>query len=329
MKSLGLGPYALTMGAASALLAGCGGSQPPIGAPGAMPQSRAVAGQATHGKSRMRPRTSSGALIYAVGGCNGTCVLSYPSGAFVQALPSGGAAICSDSAGNVFIPGDSKVVEYAHGGTSPIVTLTLPGDIAGGCAVDPGTHNLAVVIGGSSDGDLAVFANATGTPTVYSTGLHSEYCTYDRDGNLFVDGYSQADYALAELPKNGDSINIFPLDQSLGYPGELQWVNSYLTYESTDATNPKISRLSVSGSNVTVKGSTPLRNAIRKLTQSWVYGDKILVPFNKVGSRVNLIGIWKYPKGGKATHIIKNFGSYQKRTIFFQGVTVSVAPARR
>jgi hypothetical protein len=34
MKSLGLSRFALAMGAAAALLAGCGGSQPPIGAPG-------------------------------------------------------------------------------------------------------------------------------------------------------------------------------------------------------------------------------------------------------------------------------------------------------
>ncbi len=40
MKSLGLSRYALAISAASTLLAGCGGSQPPIGAPGAMPQSR-------------------------------------------------------------------------------------------------------------------------------------------------------------------------------------------------------------------------------------------------------------------------------------------------
>jgi hypothetical protein len=42
MKSLRFGRYALAMSAASALLAGCGGSQQ-IGAPGAMPQSRAIA----------------------------------------------------------------------------------------------------------------------------------------------------------------------------------------------------------------------------------------------------------------------------------------------
>jgi hypothetical protein len=38
MKSLGLGRVALCICATAAMLAGCGGSQPPIGAPGAMPQ---------------------------------------------------------------------------------------------------------------------------------------------------------------------------------------------------------------------------------------------------------------------------------------------------
>jgi hypothetical protein len=37
MKSLDFGRYALSSCVALAMLAGCGGSQPPIGAPGAMP----------------------------------------------------------------------------------------------------------------------------------------------------------------------------------------------------------------------------------------------------------------------------------------------------
>jgi len=39
MRALDVGRYALSSCAAAALLAGCGGSQPPIGAPGALPQS--------------------------------------------------------------------------------------------------------------------------------------------------------------------------------------------------------------------------------------------------------------------------------------------------
>ena len=43
---------------AAALLAACGGSQPPIGAPGAIPQSPAIAQHATRGKSWMLPGAS-------------------------------------------------------------------------------------------------------------------------------------------------------------------------------------------------------------------------------------------------------------------------------
>jgi hypothetical protein len=39
MKISDFGRYALSSCVAATMLAGCGGSQPPIGAPGAMPQS--------------------------------------------------------------------------------------------------------------------------------------------------------------------------------------------------------------------------------------------------------------------------------------------------
>jgi phospholipase C len=55
MKSFDLGRFALSISAAVAFLAACGGSQPPIGAPGAMPQSRASATQADRGGSWMAP----------------------------------------------------------------------------------------------------------------------------------------------------------------------------------------------------------------------------------------------------------------------------------
>ena len=181
--------YALTGCVATAMLAGCGGSQPPIGASGAMSQTLAVATQADRGTSWIAPAKSSGALIYAVGGCGGTCVVSNPAGELVGTLPTGGAGICSDSGGNVFIADDNNVVEYAHGGTSPIATLSLPGDDAAGCSVDPTTRNLAVVFVGSG-GDIAIFADAAGMPTLYNSGLESLYCGYDNNGNLFVDGFS-------------------------------------------------------------------------------------------------------------------------------------------
>ncbi len=48
MKSFGPGSYAISGGVAFALLVGCGGSQPPIGGPGPMPQNSAMARTVVH-----------------------------------------------------------------------------------------------------------------------------------------------------------------------------------------------------------------------------------------------------------------------------------------
>ena len=53
MKSLDFGRYVLGGFAAAAMLTGCGGPQPPIGAPGTMPQSRAIATHSERGGSWM------------------------------------------------------------------------------------------------------------------------------------------------------------------------------------------------------------------------------------------------------------------------------------
>jgi len=49
------------------MLAACGGSQTPIGAPGAMPQSRAIATHAQHGGSWMLPEAKGRDLLYVRG----------------------------------------------------------------------------------------------------------------------------------------------------------------------------------------------------------------------------------------------------------------------
>ena len=77
-------------------------------------------------------------LIYVTGGCDGTCVVSYPDGEIVGSLDVGfglNSGVCSDSRGNVYIADNSTtssttnsaVVEYTHGGTTPIATFDLPG----------------------------------------------------------------------------------------------------------------------------------------------------------------------------------------------------------
>src|SRR5579871_2302761 len=64
MKGLGLGRNALCSCVAAAVLTGCGGSQPPIAAMGAMPQSSAAVTQAKHRGSWMLPEAKNDDLLY-------------------------------------------------------------------------------------------------------------------------------------------------------------------------------------------------------------------------------------------------------------------------
>jgi hypothetical protein len=106
--------------------------------------------------------------------------------------------------------------------------------------------------------------------------------------------------------------------------GQIQWDGKYITWETVDK-NAKVSRLSVVGSTVSVVGTTTF-DTKHKAFQSWISGGNIILPYNIRGSRPNVVGVWKYPKGGKVVSAIKKFDSYKKRTISFQGVTLSVQP---
>ena|ERR1700729_4426151 len=323
MKTSALSRYALAIGAAAALLTGCGGSQPPIGAPGAVPQSRSVAKHADRSGSWMLPEAKSEDLVYAEGGgCGGVCILSYSDGMLVGsiALSGGVGGDCSDSQGNVFITNGTQVLEFAHGGTSPIATLALPGTDAVACGVDPKTGNLAVIFGGGSAGNIAIFANATGSPTLYTAGIGPYFCGYDNNGNLFVDGLYSRQIALVELLYRSASFTPLTINGDVGDPGQIQWDGSYITYEGRVPHHIKISRLSVSGTTVNVVGTTHLKD-VRFAHQSWLAASRVILPYSTQGFDSNKISVWRYPKGGKA---VVKFGNFGQQTQFL-GVTLSKA----
>ncbi len=116
----------VTLGIVVALLTACGGTNTALN--GAVPSGAAAR---SHKASE-----SYGDLLYALGsksGYSGTYVrvYAYPRGELVQQFPLHAYAVtlCSDAKGDVFFPAltknkqQSKVVEYAHGGTKPIATL--------------------------------------------------------------------------------------------------------------------------------------------------------------------------------------------------------------
>lgn len=159
--------------------AGCGGSQPPIGAPGeAQPSVRqsspfsdarrnAVAGAKNdESSSWMAPDVQTQDLLY-VTNTKTVTVYSYPKGKLegtlrVGYLPHGE---CVDKKGDVFVTNldNAQIVEYAHGGKKPILVLHSPSSDPAGCAIDPTTGDLAVSsLGFGPYGSVAIYKRARG-----------------------------------------------------------------------------------------------------------------------------------------------------------------------
>lgn len=168
--------------------------------------------------------------------------------------------------------------------------------------------------------DVAVFPNATGTPTSYSVDADVQYCGYDASGDLFVDAYSHL-LSLFELPKGGTTFADISLGSSLGVrPGQVQWDGSHITLEGYGVkSGVSIYRLSASGSEATVTGVTKFKGVTGNALQSWIQGNHVFLPY---GTRANKekkakLGIWKYPSGGEHLDSFKRFGGKPN----FQGVT--------
>jgi hypothetical protein len=308
-----------------AMLLGCGGSQPPIGAPGAIPQANAIAAHADRGTSWMLPEAKNEDLIYATGGCGGTCVLSYPAGKLVGSLDAGGdldmGGGCVDGKGDVFLPDNESELEYAHGGSKPIATLELPGSSAGACSIDSTTGNLAVIANFSGVG-VAIFANAKGTPTIYGAGIVPYGCGYDNQGNLFVSGLNNQLPGLSEFPKGASGFSVLTISKKVGSPGQVQWDGRYIAYEGITEGHILVSRLSISGSAATIVSTSHFEGIRRRAYLSWIYGDIIIIPYSTPGSQgeATAIGIWKYARGGK---FLDTFKHVTKQSPDFQGVTLS------
>ncbi len=324
MKTFDFSRHALGLSAA-AMLAACGGSQPPTGAPAAMPQSRAIATHAHRGGSRMLPEAESRTLLYVATGDN-VYVLSYPYGKLIGSLNVSGSNLCSDTNGNVFIPTSGYVIlEYAHGGLYPIQTLH-GGDIPLGCAVDPTSGNLAVTQEGSGAGEVAIFSNAKEPATWYRDPDIDTYglCGYDDRGNLFVDGNGTGDY-IAELPKGSSTFANDALDSSFDAFGNIQWDGRHITL--TNPSTDQIYRLKFGKAAFKVIRTTRINGWQNNYSGHWPYVQTFLQRGRFIAQTGNLaeLGLWRYPAGGNAR---KTFRPFKSGDVNIYGVTVSVAPSR-
>lgn len=280
-------------------------------------------------RSWMAPDAKKKSLLYVSNyNRNDVVVYSYPRGKKEGTLtgfdlPAGE---CSDKAGDVFIADflASEIVEYAHGGTSRIATLSDPGEDPVGCSVDPTTGNLAVtnqVTTSYFSGNLAIYPNASGTPTTYTSPNFYYYffCTYDNKGNLYVDGLSNGTNSstgeYAELPAGGSNLESITIDQDI-YPLGIQWDGKYLAIGAQ--TVEQVYGFEISGTTGTLKRTTDLTGATNVI-QFWIQKHNHHKRATLIGPDYSAgdVGYWHYPAGGSAFKTITGLdGPF--------GVTISV-----
>lgn len=331
MKTISLATHrAFGLCAAAALLAGCGGSQAPIGLPEAMQQKVPItvrpdnvarpdaAGRPEATGSWMSPQAKNENLFYVSNlGNNSVSVYATGGHKMVGLLTDahGPYGLCSDNDGNVWIVewGPSKIVEYAHAGTKPIRTLSDPQGDAYDCSVDPTTGNLAVTNWSGEyeyyKGNVAIYAHAAGQPKLYSGPRIWFYyaCAYDDDGNLFANGwewYLRGFVNVAELHRGAKSfvqVGLYPNNQS-EVAGGLQWDGQYLAM----AVWGTVYRYAISGGRGIEKGSTELSSGplgffwIPRLSMSKSSPPPTAIVASGDGAP-DKVRHWKYPEGGPPT----------------------------
>jgi hypothetical protein len=289
-----LSRYALAIGASAALLVGCGGSQPPIGALGATPQSRTIAQRIDHGSWMLPGAKNLGALLYVSdGSTNNVFVYDFKSGELVGTLTGFSKPMgeCVDKSGHVWITNyenrNSTVVEYAHGGTTPIATLSI-NDYSFGCSIDPKTGDLAVSSEGTDSGGngaLQVFSGASGAPREYpapSSCPHLWPPGYDDKGNLYVEADIGASSAsICELSAGGNGLRLVTFNHSINFPTSVMWDGKYIAlgdqnyFKKNGRETTAIFQASpTSSGELSLSGVTVLTNACRRHP-----GDDLPLPF--------------------------------------------------
>jgi hypothetical protein len=327
--------------AAVALLAGCRGSESPLGGRSAETAIAETSGAArggsvkmypNRGRSWMSPDAATKDLLYISNYTeNSVSVYSYPQGQLVGTLTGFAApdGICVDKKGDVWIVNNAATgsgedaVEYKHGGKNPIATLKIGSGYAVSCSVDPITGNLATTVlesYGSGQGYVAIFAHAKGTPTYYSDSemFAVYFCGYDDKGNLYVDGTAggpSGPFRFAELPKGKKKFkNISLKGGSIVFPGTIRWDGKHVAVgdQVYQGAYPETSAIyQTTGAGGKIVGVTELNDS-SDVQGFWIDG-KTVIGTNECQNgctKFSTVGFYKYPAGGKPMKTIKEAGDW-------------------
>ena len=266
MKSSGLNHYALSFCLAAVMLAACGGSQPPIGAPGAMPQGLAVA-HAGQGTSSVAPLQTS--HLYAEPNSH-PLINAFDRGSWISrdanpnhpwlyvasysnnkidiydvqklALKKIGqiadeidqpAGISIDGKGSLYVSEQvGKVEIYAAGSTSPTLTLSQ-GLTYANDAVTDAAGNVYVANSGGSIADIVVYPPGQTTPseTITSALFSRPYGeAFDSSGDLYVADWYLGVCMIAAGSQQVESLGLTGGGQPAGIAFDATTDNLFVNY---------------------------------------------------------------------------------------------------
>jgi DNA-binding beta-propeller fold protein YncE len=231
-------------------------------------------------------------------------------------IPQG---MCVDEAtGNVWIVEaafGNKVVEFPHGGTTPIRSVKVASGLyPDACAVDPTRGDLAVaaLLFNDDAGSVLIYRHARGSPASYQSPkmFFYDFVGYDAGGNLFVDGNgSGGGFQLAELAAGASSFKmITPKGLRINHPGGVQFDGSNV------AVGAEKRGVIYQISNGVVSGTTTLEGACL-VQQFFIDGGQVIAP-NICESKGQLL-VYNYPAGGapiaKLNGVSSAFGTVVSR----------------
>ena len=186
---------------------------------------------------------------------------------------NGPQGMCSDRQGNIWVvnTGTAQGLKYSRTGNL-LGSVSDPFGTPAGCAINPTNGDLALseTRGSNGAGGIEIYRNGSGSPTRYRNPAQYEYFfpAYDTDGNLYVDGFSYPTFTviISELPSGKRKMHT--IDYSGGtirFPGGVNWdrVKGQLVVNDQECNGLYAScvyQLTVSGFSAMIVGSTPLNN---------------------------------------------------------------------
>lgn len=249
--------------------------------------------------SAMSPAASKQSTLLYVSNVSNVTVYTYNNGSGINQVgtltgftsPGG---MCTDNAGNVWITDyySRKVYEYAHGGSTPIATITQHLGYPYACVVDAATGNLAVSYehpnGHFRDyAEVLVFAPGSKSGVSYGpkNGFYRAYfLMYDGQSNLFATGVACGSYGCARA----GYIHLFKLarGQSTFRPvlgarqsaaSAIVWVDPFFLMGTGHSGNggAQALKVQVNGDRATVIGTVPFAQTF--LTYGFARRAKLVI----------------------------------------------------